>query len=116
MQILVNTDNNITGTDAVVAEVESSVESVLARFSSRLTRVEVHLSDESAGRATTDDIRCLLEVRPAGGNPLAATDNAGTVNGAVSGALRKLASVLDTTFGRLDEHKGASAMGDDPTP
>ncbi|TFD35577.1 HPF/RaiA family ribosome-associated protein [Cryobacterium sp. TMT1-19] len=116
MQILVNTDNNIAGTDAVVAEVESSVKIVLARFSSRLTRVEVHLSDESAGRATTDDIRCLLEVRPAGGNPLAATDHSSTMTGAVSGALHKLASVLETTFGRMDDHKGASAMGDDHTP
>jgi hypothetical protein len=116
MQILVNTDNNISGTDTVAQDVETAVETALARFSSRLTRVEVHLSDESAGRATTDDIRCLLEVRPAGGNPLAATDNASTVDGAVSGALHKLTSVLESTFGRADHHKGASAMGDDQTP
>lgn len=114
MQILVNTDNNITGT--VATEVESSVHTALERFSSRLTRVSVHLKDESAGRTTTDDIRCVLEVRPAGGNPLAVTDSSSTVNGAVSGALHKLASMLDTTFGRLDDHKGASSMGDDQTP
>ena len=116
MQILVNTDNNIEGTDTVVQEVESSVETVLARFDSRLTRVEVHLSDQSAGRETTDDIRCVLEARPTGGNPLAATDNADSVNAAVNGALHKLVSVLETTFGRMDEHKGASAMGDEPMP
>ncbi|TFC90243.1 HPF/RaiA family ribosome-associated protein [Cryobacterium sinapicolor] len=116
MQILVNTDNNIAGTDTVAQEVEATVETALARFSSRLTRVEVHLRDESAGRATTDDIRCLLEVRPAGGNPLAATDHASTVAGAVGGALHKLARVLESAFGRMDEHKGASSMGDEQTP
>jgi ribosome-associated translation inhibitor RaiA len=116
MQILVNTDSNIEATNDLVREVEASVGTVLARFASRLTRIEVHLKDESAGRTTPDDISCTLEARPAGGNPLAATDNASTVTGAVTGALHKLASVLDSTFGRLDNHKGASAMGDEQPP
>ncbi|TDW29457.1 HPF/RaiA family ribosome-associated protein [Cryobacterium psychrophilum] len=113
MQILVNTDSNIEGTDDMVREVEASVNTLLARFTPRLTRIEVHLRDESAGKTTPDDITCTLEARPAGGNPLVVTDNASTPTAAVTGALHKLASMLDSTFGRLDNHKGASAMGDE---
>ncbi|MDP3208321.1 MAG: hypothetical protein Q8M65_04155, partial [Rhodoglobus sp.] len=80
-------------------------------FASHLTRVEVHLIDESAGRSTGDDIRCRLEARPEGRGPEFVTDNAASVDGAVGGALRKMHSVLDTTFGKLDQNKGASSMG-----
>ncbi len=104
MKVIVNTDNNITLSEDSTAEIVSSVESKLAHFSSRLTRVEVHLSDESAGRSTGDDISCQLEARPEGRNPESASDIAPNVDGAVNGALRKMQQVLDTTFGRLDQH------------
>ena len=104
MQVIVNTDNNVTLDENATAEIVSSVETKLAHFSSRLTRVEVHLSDGSAGRSTGDDIRCQLEARPKGGNPEAASDNAAAVDSAVNGALAKMQQVLDTTFGRLDQH------------
>lgn len=104
MQVIVNTDNNITLNEASTAEVVSSVETKLQHFSSRLTRVEVHLSDGSAGRSTGDDIRCQLEARPKGLNPEFASDDASAVESAVNGALGKMQQVLDTTFGRLDQH------------
>lgn len=113
MQILVNTDSNIESTPDMVREVEASVDRILARFKARLTRVEVHLKDESAGRTTADDIKCSLEARPSGGKPLAASDNASTVTEAVTGALHKLANVLESTFGRLDNHNGAATRGDE---
>jgi len=111
MQVIVNTDHNITLSEESTAEIINSVESKLAHFSSHLTRVEVHLSDESAGRSTGDDIRCQLEARPESRNPELASDNASTVESAVNGAIRKMQHVLDTTFGRADQHKGGSSMG-----
>ncbi len=111
MQVIVNTDHNITLSEDATAEIVSSVETKLSHFSSHLTRVEVHVSDESAGRNTGDDIRCQLEARPEGRNPELASDNASSVDSAVNGALRKMQQVLDTTFGRLDQHKGSSSMG-----
>lgn len=104
MQVIVNTDNNITLSEDSTAEIVSSVETKLAHFSSHLTRVEVHLSDESAGRSTGDDISCRLEARPEGRNPELASDNASTVDSAVNGSLRKMQQVLGTTFGRLEQH------------
>lgn len=111
MKVIVNTDHNITLTEESIGVMESLVESTLEHFDSHLTRVEVHLSDGSAGRSTGDDIQCRLEARPKGRNPEFATDNASVVDDAVSGALRKMVHVLETTFGRLDQHKGASSMG-----
>lgn len=111
MKVIVNTDNNITLSEDSTAEIVSFVESKLEHFSAHLTRVEVHLSDESAGRSTGDDIRCQLEARPEGRNPEHASDNSSHVDGAVNGALRKMQQVLDTTFGRLHQHKGGSSMG-----
>lgn len=111
MKVIVNTDSNITLTEDATLELESVVQTSLDRFDSHLTRVEVHLSDASAGRSTGDDIRCRLEARPKGRGPEFATHNAAGTDAAVSGALRKLVQVLDTTFGRIDQRKGGRSMG-----
>ncbi|GAA1221833.1 HPF/RaiA family ribosome-associated protein [Rhodoglobus aureus] len=111
MQVIVNTDKNITLTEEATAEIVSEIESKLSHFSSHLTRVEVHLSDGSAGRSTGDDIQCQLEARPEGKNPEFASDNASSVESAVNGAIRKMQHVLETTFGRADHRKGSSSMG-----
>ena len=50
MQIQVNTDNNIEGRDELARRVEAGIEAALSRFSDQITRVEVHLGDESAGQ------------------------------------------------------------------
>lgn len=111
MQVIINSDHNVNLSETSSSEMSSTVGAALGRFDSYLTRVEVHLSDESAGRSTGNDIRCLIEARPEGLNPEVVTDNASTANGALSGALRKMVSVLDTTFGRRDHHKGGTPMG-----
>ena len=59
MQIYVHTDNNIDGSGELTAYVERKVADALSRFSDHITRIEVHLSDESGGRATGADIRCM---------------------------------------------------------
>lgn len=111
MQVIINTDHNIPLGENTIASLESLVESSLEYVESRLTRVEVHLTDGSAGRNTGNDIRCGLEARPAGRNPEFVTDNAETVDAALSGALNKMKHVLDTTFGRQNHHKGATPTG-----
>jgi hypothetical protein len=111
MKVIINTDKNITLGENSLGELEASVETGLGHFGPKLTRVEVHLTNGSAGRDTGDDIRCRIEARPEGLNPEFAVDNASSVDGAVAGALTKLRHVLDTTFGKRDTHKGASSMG-----
>ncbi|KFF59289.1 hypothetical protein JF66_12430 [Cryobacterium sp. MLB-32] len=112
MQIIVNTATDVAASGQVPADLDTVVETALSRFSARLTRVEVHLSDESAGRSTGNDIKCLLEVRPEGGPPVIVTENANSAESALSGALHKMQSLLSSTFGKLDDRKGNAAMGD----
>lgn len=111
MDVIVNTDHNITLPENAIETMESEVAASLAHFESHLTRVEVHLSDQSAGRSTGDDIRCRVEARPEGRQPELATDDASTVDDALRGALQKMQHVLESTFGRLDKRKGSTSMG-----
>ncbi len=106
MQIQINTDNTIPGRDALTGEVESTVRQRLSRFEDRLTRVEVHLTDQDGARGDTDDKRCMIEARPAGQDPVSVTDQASSIDQATTGALSKLTTALERTFGRQTNRKG----------
>ena len=71
MQILINTDRNIEGHEALAAEVSAAVERSLSRMSHRITRVEVHLSDEDGQRSGHRDKRCVMGARIEGRPPIA---------------------------------------------
>jgi ribosomal subunit interface protein len=103
MLIQINTDDNITNTDALTGHVESVVKDALDRFADQITRVVVHLSDENSDKKSgSADIRCLLEARLAGLQPISVSAEAATVAQAVDGATRKLKRSLDSTLGRRD--------------
>lgn len=106
MQIQVNTDHNIEGNEQFASHVKSVVESALDRFSERITRVEVHLSDENGGKDGQADKRCAMEARLEGRQPTAATHHAATVDQAIDGAADKLASSIESTLGRLHDQNG----------
>ena len=112
MHIQVNTDDNVTGREALVARVESEVEASLSRFNEYLTRIEIHLGDENAGKAGDADKRCMMEARPAGKPPVSVTHHAATLDEALKGAIRRLRSALDSKVGQLNEHKGAPSIRD----
>lgn len=106
MQVQVNTANNIEGRDALTQSIENDVRHRLSRFEPRLTRVEVHVGDENGERTEGDDKRCVMEARPAGLGPVTVTEQAGSIDQATAGALNKLSSALDRTFGKLTNRKG----------
>ena len=110
MQIVVTTDRNVEGTDELIGEIEAVVEDKLSRFSDRLTRVEVHLGDENAGKGGSDDKRCMVEARPGRLKPVAVTNPAATVDDACRGALHTLEKLLERRFERQSEHKGAATI------
>ena len=112
MQIQVHTDTNVEGGDRLLGHVETEINAALSRFSSRLTRVEVHLGDENADKSGEVDKRCMLEARPAGQQPVAVTHYAATVEEAIGGAAQKLNNLLESKFGRLDDHKGGASIRD----
>jgi hypothetical protein len=114
MQIQVNTDANIKGRDDLVRQIEAEINTALSQFSDQITRVEVHLSDENAGKPGRLDKRCLMEARPAGRQPIAVSHEGATLEEAVSGASKKLRRLLESALGRQADHKGeASIRGSD---
>ncbi|MFZ3033860.1 MAG: HPF/RaiA family ribosome-associated protein [Parvibaculum sp.] len=100
MQIQVNTDNTIDGPERLVERVEMVIREGLARFSDKITRVELHLSDVNGDRGGNDK-RCVIEVRPNGLDPVVTTEQADTIDKAVRSATHKMVSLLDSTFGKL---------------
>lgn len=104
MIIQFNTDNNIDGSERSNAYFTTTIADTLERFSSHITRIEVHLTDENAQKKGKNDHRCLIEARLEGRQPIAVSDNADTVEQALKGALDKLKASLDTVIGRLNEH------------
>jgi len=102
MLIQVNTDSNITGDEALAGRSQAIVQGALNRFGERITRVEVHLSDQNSDKKSgTAAMRCLLEARLAGLQPIAVSHQATTLEQAVEGAAEKLVHSLDSVLGRL---------------
>jgi len=114
MQIQINTDANIEGRETLTAQVEADMRDGLSRYADQITRIEVHLSDENAGKGG-DDKRCLLEVRPTGQQPMAVTHQSGTLQEASLGALQKMQRKLQSSFGRQNKAKGRHSVRD-PDP
>ncbi|MDH4369745.1 MAG: HPF/RaiA family ribosome-associated protein [Nitrospira sp.] len=115
MQIQINTDRNIEGREALVTQVSGVVESALSRFSDHITRVELHLSDENSDKkGGIDDMRCMMEARLEGHQPIAATHQAATLDQAIDGAAGKLTRLIESTLGRLRDQK--SHRTDPPPP
>ncbi len=102
MKIQVNTDKNVDGSEAFNEHTEAHLRSALARFEDHLTRIEVHFRNESAGRSTGDDFRCLIEARPAGMDPVSVDHHAASLGDVLHGATDKLEALLSSKFERLE--------------
>ncbi|TLP80149.1 HPF/RaiA family ribosome-associated protein [Maribacter sp. ACAM166] len=104
MKIQFNTDKTISGNEKDQHYFTSLIEEGLRNFESHITRIEVHLSDENGNKEGPNDIRCLLETRIEGRQPLAVSCQADTVELSVSGAIDKLTTSLETILGRMQNH------------
>ncbi len=104
MKIQLNTDGNISGTEKLAQHVTGVVEYALSRFSDRITRIEVHLSDENGPKSGPDAKRCMMEARLRGRQPTAVTHEAETLDRAIDGAADKLQRLLGHTVERLRPH------------
>lgn len=102
MEIFITTDRNLAQTAKLNEKIELVIGSAVGLFRTRITRVQVHLSDVNSSKGGIDDKRCLLEARPAGLDPVAVHHQAATVELAIDGASEKLRGTLETLFGRVD--------------
>ena len=100
----------------MTGRVQDVVEDEIGRFGDRITRVEVHLSDENSSEKTGDnDKRCVMEARLAGLQPITVSDEGPSLEAAVDGAAGKLEKILKRTLERLDDPKGRTSYAGDQT-
>jgi ribosome-associated translation inhibitor RaiA len=104
MQIQFNSDKNIILNEEQIASSTSLISEELSRFSTQITRLEIHLSDEDANKDGSNDKRCMVEARLAGMQPIAVTDHSNTHEQALFGAIDKLKTSLETITGRLNDY------------
>ena len=79
-----------------------------------LTRVEVHLNDENAGKSGAQDKRCQMEARIKGHQPLSVTHKAESLDLAVDGAADKLLRAITNLSGKLEKKRLSGGELNDP--
>ena len=105
MIIQINTDNRVHADMKVREEVEAAVNGALGHLAERISRVEVHLGDESGNKQTDNDKRCMLEARIQGRAPIAVTQHAASLAEAIDGAAEKLRRSVESTLDKADDHR-----------
>jgi ribosome-associated translation inhibitor RaiA len=101
MRILISSDRHIEVNAALNRLIETVATRISNRFGRRMTRVEVHLSDQdSSQRSGENDKRCTMEARLAGLQPVAVSHTSASMEQAIVGAGNKLANTLTRTLGR----------------
>lgn len=108
MQILIHSDHHIKGGDSATERVQSIVEAAVERFESRITRIEVHLSDTNGPKHGDREKRSVIEARVGGLRPIAVAHEAPNLLEAIEGAAEKLQHALEHALGRLDATAGGS--------
>jgi ribosome-associated translation inhibitor RaiA len=105
MKIQFNTDKTISGDENQDDYFTSLIAEKLNRFQSHITRIEVHLSDENGKKEGYNDIQCILEARIEGRDPIAVSCDGDNAKNAVSGAIDKLKTSLETILGKMQNHE-----------
>tara|TARA_R110000868_G_scaffold257374_1_gene514466 strand:+ start:1366 stop:1680 length:315 start_codon:yes stop_codon:yes gene_type:complete len=104
MTIQINTDKTITGEKRSSDFFRSQIDEALQRFESHITRIEVHLKDEKGNKDGFNNISCLLEARLEGRQPIAINNHADTIDFAVTGAIEKTKTAVETILGKIQKH------------
>jgi len=103
MNIQFNSGNNIPAREELTSPLKALITKSLNRFD-RITRIEVHLSDEDGNKNGPNDKRCMLEARLKGIQPIAVTNYANTHKDAVRGAIEKLKTSLEHKLVENHQH------------
>ena len=95
MQIQINY-GDVQSSDGLENAVRDQLEKKLAHLSDSVTRVEVHLRDDNAGKSGPQDKRVMMEGRIASDNPLAVEAQSDDMYSAIADAAGKLQRAIST--------------------
>ncbi len=101
MKVQFNTDKTINGDADNQAYFSDMISKKLDRYDSHITRIEVHLSDENGKKDGSNDIKCLLEARFEGKQPVTVSAQEDTMIKAVAASIDKMKAALDTVLGKI---------------
>jgi predicted component of type VI protein secretion system len=104
MTIQINTDKTISGEQRSEEYFTSLIAEALERFESHISRIEVHLKDENGKKDGINDISCLIEARIEGRQPIAITNQADSVDLALTGAIDKIKTAVGSILGKMQKH------------
>ena len=104
MTIQINTDKTINGDKRSSDFIVSQITEALQRFESNITRIEVYLKDENGKKDEFNNISWLLEARLEGKQPIAITNQANTMDMAVTGAIDKIKTSIESILGKIQKH------------
>ena len=105
LTIQFNSDSSVMGTQEVAERIEAMLHDKFARFADRLTRLEVHVSDENGRKGGGEDKACMIEARPRGGKPIGVTEHASKVDDAARKAANTMVQRLERVLGKEAKHK-----------
>lgn len=104
MQIQINTDKIINGSERLESYITAKVNDNLGRFDEFITRIEVHLTDQNSHKSGVKDIQCMMEARIEGEAPIAVTAQEADNDRAIHEALSKMNAALSKKIGKMREH------------
>ena len=116
MQVQVNSNHTIHTGESFERWASTELNESLSRFKDDITRIEVHMSDETSDKGSINHKRCMIEVRLAHHEPLAVNHHASSQDEALPGASEKLKRGLATTPGKLRDHRSRESIRREPDP
>jgi ribosome-associated translation inhibitor RaiA len=90
MQIRVDVDDQIDGSEELMVRVEGVVQGSLDGYQEQVTRVDVHLSRRVPHRPGDHDMCCRIEAHAGGHHPVSVSHEAMTLTEAIHAASAKL--------------------------
>jgi hypothetical protein len=113
MEIHINTGNGMENRVKLEQWADSEIRRNLGRFTDDVRRIEVHLSDENSQKGGADDKRCMIEAHVIGHKAVAVSHNAPTLEQALNGAESKARRALDSTLGKVRDHRDHTSIRTD---
>jgi sigma 54 modulation/S30EA-like ribosomal protein len=114
MEIHINTGNGMENKESLERWADGEIRGKLGRFADSVRRIEVHLSDVNGARGGGADKRCMIEAHLAQHPPVAVTHEAPNIDLAFRGAESKAQRALDSTLGKLHDHRDHASIRTQP--
>jgi len=116
MQVLVNCDDPICCDENLFQRVEGVIAGTLERFSGRVSRVEVHLSDVTDVKPGNGGKVCSLEAWVMGAASVTASHEAATLTEAIHDAADRLERLIAREIRQLDADLGGAQVRSPAAP